>query len=82
MSQQIQAPPNVEDVQSRETYEGPIPRPFKVWTEDYGWCSACFDEDKRIVLMGTEKKCVGICAHCLAKLADGMRGSPSEGVAK
>lgn len=79
--EQIGIPPREDQAEDRITYDGPIPRPFETWTADDGWCSACFVDGTRVVYMGGRNAFVGICAHCLGKIADTMR-SPSQQASK
>lgn len=82
MMHQNQAPPVEGDaVTSPAEYSGPVPRPYEVWTEDDGWCSACLVEDVAIVRFGNRDRCVGICSACVARLvaARCASGLPKEG---
>lgn len=55
-------------------------RTFDVWCQDEGWCSACHGQGRRVVLLGNRKGVYhGLCAFCLARVADVMRSSPSGG---
>jgi hypothetical protein len=49
-------------------YQGPIQRPFEVWTDFVGWCSACLRVGVETIKFGTRERCVGICGDCLDRL--------------
>ncbi|MBX3261078.1 MAG: hypothetical protein KF782_15450 [Labilithrix sp.] len=66
---QNHAPPqDGEPIIARHEYDGPIPRPFDVWT-GHGWCSACLQHGVRLVRFGTAERCVGLCADCIHRFA-------------
>jgi hypothetical protein len=71
--------PSFTDDGRLKDHPGPL-RTFDVWRESKGWCSACCGQDRPVVLFGhRDGMCHGICAFCLARVADVMRGSPSGG---
>lgn len=78
MTYQNQAPPGPSDSYvDRDEYEGPYPRPFDVWIEDEGWCSACLVDVLPIVRFGSSSRCVGLCRPCLSRLIEAWATPPS-----
>lgn len=79
MGEQYEAPMTEDEERRMPPRKKSGPRSYLAWTQDDGWCSACLEADRRVVLMGTKDRHVGLCRPCLDRLSATLSGGNEHG---